>query len=59
MRRTLHLAGNVLLLVGGIAIGFWLFGLFDTWLARSHVVSRVETMIGSNESSSADTSSYR
>jgi hypothetical protein len=53
MRRTLNRAGNVLLLLGGIAIGLWLFGLLDTWVARSHVVNRVETLIGSNEPASS------
>ena len=54
MRRTLRLAGNTVLLVGGMMIGWWLFGLLDTWVARAHVVSRIETLLGSNESSSTD-----
>jgi hypothetical protein len=34
-------------------IGWWLFGLLDTWVARTHVVSRIETLLGSNEPSSS------
>jgi hypothetical protein len=55
MQRTLvRLAGHTMLLLAGMLIGYWLFGVFDTWVQRAHLVSRIETMLGANESRSSD-----